>query len=545
MPREDELNMKRLLAILGFGLWLSACGSTAKVEGTGGGGDDTEDRSGDSKGGGADAGGDDRIPPPDIVDPNIELDGGGPRGCQPITCEEAEAECGNVPDGCGGILNCGGCGDGSECGIVADNECTRLVDLCIPVDKDEACADKECGKEGDGCGGTYNCGSCKDGEGCGVKAAFQCDPVLTNTSTTGCDAEIESCAEVGANCGKIGNGCGGILDCDAEAGCGAGELCGLEGPNTCGTPPACEPIEPAVACAGKCGIVSNGCGVEVNGGVIDCSEFEEYRCPDGQACGAGGVPNQCGNAEEACVALDEAAACGDLECGVAGDGCGGSHACGTCSGSATCRAGVCVVPVCNIIPKATACAGKECGSVSDGCGGVHECGTCQGGESCGQVEAYQCDAPTTGSCKPLSDEEACRGKECGVAYDGCGSASGNRIDCGTINGGCGAGEFCGIVTPHKCDAPPADDCTPRSCSELGWECGTAVECGDQLVSCGGCNAGQTCIGGIDGPAVCEGGDGQQYDDCEVCDGSPHHCADPKDTKISGRGSTVKLTPLSA
>src|SRR5258707_14997507 len=29
--------------------------------------------------------------------------------CIPMTCEELHAECGKVPDGCSGVLDCGGC----------------------------------------------------------------------------------------------------------------------------------------------------------------------------------------------------------------------------------------------------------------------------------------------------------------------------------------------------------------------------------------------------------------------------------------------------
>jgi len=35
--------------------------------------------------------------------------------CEPTTCEAAGAECGEIDDGCGGTLDCGGCSDGVAC----------------------------------------------------------------------------------------------------------------------------------------------------------------------------------------------------------------------------------------------------------------------------------------------------------------------------------------------------------------------------------------------------------------------------------------------
>src|SRR5690606_33199243 len=110
-------------------------------------------------------------------------------------------------------------------------------------------------------------------------------------------------------------------------GCGEGEVCGVGGANECGVPPACEPIAADVACADKCGIVSNGCGEEVDGGLIDCSLLESSQCADGTECGAGGVPNQCGTAETACVPVEQVVACATVGCGVVSDGCAGSYAC--------------------------------------------------------------------------------------------------------------------------------------------------------------------------------------------------------------------------
>lgn len=453
--------------------------------------------------------------------------GGG--GCMPKTCEELEINCGAVPDGCGDVLQCGECEEGSICGLTAPNVCSTpkdLQDLCKPLSKKEACRGKECGIEGDGCGGVYECGTCGDGQACGVEEPFKCGDAPTG-SEDDCPAKIESCESVGVQCGVIGNGCGGIIDCDAETGgCPSGEACGLGGPNMCGEAPTCEPLDPADACAGKCGLVSNGCGPEVDGGIIDCSEL--FPCPDGEECGGAGVPNQCGKGDAtACEPLTQEEACGDAECGYAGDGCGDAYPCGSCGSGTICVAGKCEAPACTPVPKATACAGKECGTVSDGCGGTYSCGTCTGGEQCGVREAFQCDPP---GCVPITKEQACAGKECGVVYDGCGT---NLGSCGT----CPSGQFCGIKEAFQCDAPTPPSCTPTatSCAAAGWECGTFVNNCGQTFDCAAegrtCDPLETCVGGINGPTRCEGPGGGST--CTVCDAIPT-CSGSEVTRVRGR-----------
>src|SRR5688572_13889665 len=192
------------------------------------------------------AGSPSRPEPPDFVGDNDA--GGGNLGCQRATCAELGKNCGPVADGCGGTLDCGTCAADGACGLVSPSVCTAFIDLCVPATAADACAGKACGTEGDGCGGSIDCGSCPDGQACGLVQAFQCGEGLTG-STEQCPARIDSCAEVGAECGLIGNGCGGTLEC---GGCGGGQLCGIESPQKCGRAPVCEPLAPAAACAGKC-----------------------------------------------------------------------------------------------------------------------------------------------------------------------------------------------------------------------------------------------------------------------------------------------------
>jgi hypothetical protein len=116
------------------------------------------------------------------------------------------------------------------------------------------------------------------------------------------------------------DGCGGVLNCGSCGGHRGGPtVCIGSGPANCAeeretcTPTTCARL------GAKCGQAANGCG-----GLLDCG-----TCVTPQACGAGGVFNQCGCAPTTCD--HEAANCGTLA-----DGCGGSLSCGTCTGSQTC-----------------------------------------------------------------------------------------------------------------------------------------------------------------------------------------------------------------
>lgn len=145
-------------------------------------------------------------------------------GCNPQTCESAGATCGYLADGCGGVLECGACAEGSFCGGGGiPNQCAA------PACAELSCASlgAECGQVGDGCSGVLDCGSCAPDQVCGAdgqpnRCVDLCIPL--------------SCADVGAQCGLIGDGCGRALDCGT---CESPLECGYGGqPNRCGFPSA-------------------------------------------------------------------------------------------------------------------------------------------------------------------------------------------------------------------------------------------------------------------------------------------------------------------
>lgn len=55
------------------------------------------------------------------ADAHADADSGSrPGGCVPKGCAELHVECGKMLDGCGGVIDCGGC-DGGVCGQA--NQC--------------------------------------------------------------------------------------------------------------------------------------------------------------------------------------------------------------------------------------------------------------------------------------------------------------------------------------------------------------------------------------------------------------------------------------
>jgi hypothetical protein len=190
-----------------------------------------------------------------------------------------------------------------------------------------------------------------------------------------------TCANQLVECGPAGDGCGGIIgDCGR---CGAGLRCGGPGaPSKCVSPYiTCEPktcAEQAI----ECGPADHGCG----GLILDCGP-----------CDAG---TQCGNTDPSthskCVVPTPDAPCTPstcaelgVTCGEAPNGCGGiTPNCGQCTGSTSCKNGVCV-PAC--APSTCKELAVQCGYVADGCGGIIDCGVCPDGLICGlNGRPYEC-----------------------------------------------------------------------------------------------------------------------------------------------------------
>ncbi len=387
-----------------------------------------------------------------------------------------------------------------------------------------ASAHANCGPIGDGCGGLIDCGTCPVGQTCGGGVPSQC-------SAGGCVPR--TCQSAGAGCGPVGDGCGGLLDCGkcpngqscggggtpsvcgapratdggvacvprsclqlgfdcgpAGDGCGGlldcgkcpnGQACGLGGkPGVCGADLVCTPTT-CIAAGANCGPLADGCG-----GLLDCG-----KCPMGEVCGGGGQPGVCaaggaGDGAPTCVPKS----CQQLgfDCGFAGDGCGGLLDCRSCTAPQTCGGGgqpsVCGGNM-GCVPKSCQSAGANCGPIGDGCGGVVQCGPCPPGLTCGGGgAASKCGVPPGPGCTPKTCGQL--GYDCGPAGDGCGGL----LDCGQ----CPNGEACGTGgKPSVCG--PANGCTPATCKQLGYDCGLAGDGCGGVIDCGGCSLPYICGGG--------------------------------------------------
>lgn len=194
-------------------------------------------------------------------------------------CADAQAargvECGYISDGCGGLVNCGGCPTGKQCGVFG------VANRCEPLETLDECLalGYECGPLPSLCGGSINCGTCAPGLVC--NANHLCGPAC----------QPQTCADLaatGKECGSFSDGCNGTLNCkctDAKAICTATNTCCV---NTATCPP------------GKCGMqVTNTC----TGQKVDCNCENNFHCDaTAQSCvadktcadySAGGTFNKC------------------------------------------------------------------------------------------------------------------------------------------------------------------------------------------------------------------------------------------------------------
>jgi hypothetical protein len=219
-------------------------------------------------------------------------------GCTPKSCVSLALTCGTNSDGCGGVLDCGTCPNGSFCGGGGYSKCGVGVIAagdggsaapCTPV----TCAalGLTCGPSGDGCGGLLDCGSCTAPAFCGGSGFGRCGLGLPDG---GSPCTPKTCTDLAFDCGPAGDGCGGALSCGA---CAAPQLCGGGGFNKCGGHLSALPdggdaggVVPCTprTCADQgfnCGPAGDGCGGPLNCGT--CSGLD--------ICGGGGKPGSCGN----------------------------------------------------------------------------------------------------------------------------------------------------------------------------------------------------------------------------------------------------------
>src|SRR5688572_5290738 len=191
----------------------------------------------------------------------------GDAGC--VSCKPPGGQyCGRIGSGCTHLpldcgmtcdepgYTCGGAGTPNVCGTTPDAGPCKVT-VC-----DHGSAGKYCGQVGNGCGGTIDCGGCPNGLACGAVTTGVCGPA----------PDAGPCAKAVCNppggdyCGTIGDNCGGSLVCPP---CPGSFTCAGSGvPNLCGADrdAGCVPTICDLGAAGqRCGIVGDGCG-----GQMDC-----------------------------------------------------------------------------------------------------------------------------------------------------------------------------------------------------------------------------------------------------------------------------------
>jgi len=216
---------------------------------------------------------------------------------------------------------------------VADGSGTP-TNSCVP--KTCASLGYTCGPNSDGCGNLLDCGGCTAPDQCGVGGFSQCGNPTVGPDGGMISCTPKTCTDLGYTCGDNADGCGGMLTCGT---CTSG-YCGGGGFSQCGTgpdvsadaAPLCTPITCA-SLGNTCGPQGDGCG----GLVGPCGTG---ACTLPQVCGGGGVFNQCGgsfndagmvvSADGGVITSCTPATCADLAakgitstCGAQGDGCGG------------------------------------------------------------------------------------------------------------------------------------------------------------------------------------------------------------------------------
>ncbi len=200
--------------------------------------------------------------------------------CGLVTCQRANANCGPVGDGCGGVIDCGTCATGQTCGGGGMPSQCGLSSSCMPRTCAEAGAN--CGPVSDGCGALLQCGTCATGQSCGGGGV----PSVCG-SGGGPDGGAggggsgmctpRTCAQVGANCGPVSDGCGALLQCGT---CMAPDICGGGGtPNVCGGG-ARDGGMPA--CTGLCTqqVPCPGGGTTTVSGTVVAPTPPQYGTPD-------------------------------------------------------------------------------------------------------------------------------------------------------------------------------------------------------------------------------------------------------------------------
>jgi hypothetical protein len=156
------------------------------------------------------------------------------------------------------------------------------------------------------------------------------------------------------------------------------------------------------------------------------------------------------------------------------------------------------------VPTQRACDPRaQCGTQDDGCGVLLNCGTCSSDSFC-----------LENSCLAIATHCV---QYCRYEYSLCMNCDRSRPGC-PLPSQCATGQ-------QSCLA--GCNCKPKTCADLGVQCGSPDDtCGHPL-DCGRCPSGSTCSGGrCTRESACLQSCDQQYLDCMNCDRSMPGCPTP-------------------
>ena len=220
-----------------------------------------------------------------------------------------------------------------------------------------------------------------------------------------------------------------------------------------------------VAIAALALLATSGCGARTP---LAGSGQADATSPTIEAGTVAGEDSGADTATDAWVEGAEAAAEAGDDAGEASDtGCPSSY--GAANGSCSTHGAICQYPegtctchgecACGCCPTTCAAQGIQCGLAGDGCGGLLHCGGCPPTQLCGGGGTPgQCggDSGPPDACIPMTCAEA--GALCGIALDGCGG----QIDCGPcLTWGC---------TPTQKGCPSIQPTAGIPCAPDGVAC---------------------------------------------------------------------------
>jgi len=431
-------------------------------------------------------------------------------------CAARGAECDPVSDGCGGMVNCGACPTGQQCGI------SGLGNRCSAPPPSVNCISfgYECLRPGEklttACGETVSCGTCPTGQVC--RANHKCGPP--------CNPKTCGSPEYSGKCGQqLDDGCGGKLT-----------SCNCTGGGACSTS--------AAGVVGTCLAINTCATFGANGGVGDnCSVLgaasKAFPKGDGTflAClcrvSNGLAKNVCDDASptdtQAGTCKCSPNACSDCTLSGTSNGCGGTLSCACTGASEYCHQSLkrcCTRGVC----EGSGAADEKCGWITDTCGADQFCpcqspGTCiapvsaGGPRPVGLHETGQCCVfDRSAVCTAASGIGRCRGTNpCdGSAVDCCPSGQvclgDNTTCCQPLTCGTGLPGYTG-TTGSPCVVDSRDDtcggtfgpcncigstvCSVGGRRAVAGETGTCCASASQCTGAGGpCQSTNTCTGEV-------------------------------------------------